>query len=47
MPQGYKNSHTTFYEALHEDLGEYRVNKLDVTLVHYIDEFLVEAETKE
>ena len=47
LPQGYKNSPTIFDEALHEDLGEYRVNTLNITIVQYIDDLLVAAETKE
>lgn len=47
LPQGYKNSPTIFDEALHEDLGEYRFNNLDIILVQYVDDLLVVAETKE
>lgn len=47
LPQGYKNSPTTFNEALHKNLGEYRVNNPDISLVQYVDVLLVAAETKE
>jgi hypothetical protein len=47
LPQGYKSSPTIFDEALHEDLGEYRFNNLDIILVQYVDDLLVVAETKE
>ena len=47
LPQGYKNSPTIFDEALHEDLSEHRVNSPDITLVQYVDDLLVVAETKE
>jgi hypothetical protein len=47
LPQDYKNSPTIFDEALHEDLGEYTVNNPDITLVQYVDDLLVAAETKE
>ena len=47
LPQGYKSSPTIFDEALHEDLGEYTVNNPDITLVQYVDDLLVAAETKE
>lgn len=33
--------------SLHEDLGEYRVNNPDITLVQYADDLLVAAETEE
>jgi hypothetical protein len=46
LSQGYKNSTTIFNEALHEDLGEYRVNNPDITLLQYV-EHLVSAETNE
>ena len=32
---------------MHEDLGEYRFNNLDIILVQYVDDLLVVAETKE
>ena len=47
LPQSYKNSSTIFDEALHEDLGDYRVNRADITLVQYVDDLLILAETEE
>lgn len=34
----YKNSHSIFDEAIHEDLGKYRVNNPDITLLQYVDD---------
>ncbi|XP_052048830.1 uncharacterized protein LOC127692485 [Apodemus sylvaticus] len=47
LPQGFKNSTAIFNEALHEDLGEYRQNHPNTTLLQYIDDLLVAAETME
>lgn len=47
LPQGFKNSTTIFNEALHEDLGEYRQEHPNTTLLQYIDDLLVAAETME
>lgn len=43
----YKNSPTNFEEPMHEDLGEYRANNPDITLLHYIGDLLLAAETKQ
>lgn len=40
------NSPTIFDEALHEDLGEYRVKQPDITLVQYVDDLLIAEETR-
>ncbi|XP_028631305.1 uncharacterized protein LOC114627584 [Grammomys surdaster] len=47
LPQGFKNSTTIFYKALHEDLGEYRQEQPNTTLLQYVDDLLVAAETME
>ena len=47
LPQGFKNSPTLFDEALHEDLGEYRHKHPEITLLQYIDDLLIAAETQE
>lgn len=47
LPQGYKNSPTIFGETVHEDLGEFRANNLNITLLQYVDDLLLVAETKE
>ena len=36
-----------FDEALHEDLGEYRNQNPEVTLLQYVDDLLIAAETAE
>nr|XP_021520561.1 LOW QUALITY PROTEIN: uncharacterized protein LOC110566968 [Meriones unguiculatus] len=43
LPQGFKNSPTIFDEALHEDLGEYQKENLDITLTQYVDDLLIAA----
>ncbi|XP_053747800.1 uncharacterized protein LOC128773859, partial [Panthera pardus] len=45
LPQGFKNSPTIFDEALHEDLGEYRREHPDLTLLQYVDDILIAADT--
>ncbi|KAK1346846.1 hypothetical protein QTO34_000706 [Cnephaeus nilssonii] len=47
LPQGFKNSPTIFDEALHEDLGEYRRTHLFLTLLQYVDDILIAADTAE
>lgn len=47
LSQGYKNSSTIFDEALHEDLGEYSINNLDITLLHYLDDLIIAEEIKD
>ncbi|XP_047418105.1 uncharacterized protein LOC124991386 [Sciurus carolinensis] len=44
LPQGFKNSPTLFDEALHEDLGEFRQNHPNLTLLQYVDDLLIAAE---
>lgn len=44
LPQGFKNSPTLFDEALHEDLGEYRLEHLQLTLLQYVDDILIAAD---
>uniref|UniRef100_A0ABI7WDX7 Reverse transcriptase domain-containing protein n=1 Tax=Felis catus TaxID=9685 RepID=A0ABI7WDX7_FELCA len=45
LPQGFKNSPTIFDEALHEDLGEYRREHPGITLLQYVDDILIAADT--
>ncbi|XP_059516784.1 uncharacterized protein LOC132213925 [Myotis daubentonii] len=45
LPQGFKNSPTIFDEALHEDLGEYRREHPNLTLLQYVDDILIAADT--
>ncbi|KAK1327417.1 hypothetical protein QTO34_014178 [Cnephaeus nilssonii] len=47
LPQGFKNSPTIFNEALHEDLGEYRRTHPNLTLLQYVDDILIAADTAE
>ncbi|XP_023386133.1 uncharacterized protein LOC111739349 [Pteropus vampyrus] len=47
LPQGFKNSPTLFDEALGKDLIEYRQQHPKVTLLQYVDDLLLAAETKE
>lgn len=46
LPQGFKNSPTLFDEALHRDLATFRVNNPQITLLQYVDDLLVAAETR-
>ncbi|KAK1329798.1 LOW QUALITY PROTEIN: hypothetical protein QTO34_009981 [Cnephaeus nilssonii] len=47
LPQGFKNSPTIFDEALHEDLGEHRRTHPFLTLLQYVDDILIAADTAE
>ena len=47
LPQGFKNSPTLFDEALHRDLAPFRANNPQVTLLQYVDDLLLAAETCE
>ncbi|KAK1342239.1 hypothetical protein QTO34_016999 [Cnephaeus nilssonii] len=47
LPQGFKNSPTIFDEALHEDLGEYRRTHPNLTLLQYVGDILIAADTAE
>lgn len=47
LSQGFKNSPTTFDEPLYEDLGEYWRGHPQVTLLHYVDNILIAADTEE
>ncbi|XP_006868773.1 PREDICTED: uncharacterized protein LOC102833547 [Chrysochloris asiatica] len=47
LPQGFKNSPTIFNEALNMDLRDYRTQHPKVTLLQYVDDLLLAAETKE
>ena len=41
LPQGFKNSPTIFDEALHEDLGEFKQQHSQLTLLQYVDDLLI------
>ena len=43
LPQGFKNSPTIFDEALHEDLGEFRQQHPQLTLLQSVDDLLIAA----
>ena len=45
LPQGFKNSPTLFDEALHHDLASFWANNPPGTLLQYVDDLLVAAET--
>lgn len=47
LPQGFKNSPTLFDEALHEDLSEYRKQNPDITLLQYVDDLLIAADSQQ
>ena len=47
LPQGFKNSPTTFDEALHEDLGEFRQQHPQLTLLQYVDDLLIAAKDQQ
>ncbi|XP_076419054.1 uncharacterized protein LOC121825602 [Peromyscus maniculatus bairdii] len=46
LPQGFKNSPTIFDEALREDLGEYRTQNPDISLLQYVDDLLIAGKDK-
>ncbi|XP_062062402.1 uncharacterized protein LOC133770372 isoform X2 [Lepus europaeus] len=46
LPQGFKNSPTLFDEALHHDLASFRVSNPQWTLLQYVDDLLLAAETE-
>ncbi|XP_037382666.1 uncharacterized protein LOC119258442, partial [Talpa occidentalis] len=46
LPQGFKNSPTLFDEALHEDLRKFRSRFPELTLLQYVDDLLLAAESK-
>ena len=47
LPQGFKNSPTIFDEALHKDLGEFRQQHLQLTLLKYVDDLLIAAKDQQ
>ncbi|KAG3274867.1 hypothetical protein H1C71_020426, partial [Ictidomys tridecemlineatus] len=47
LPQRFKNSPTLFDEALHRDLNNFRTTHPEVTLLQYVDDLLLAADTKE
>lgn len=47
LPQGFKNSPTLFDKALHRVLVFFRANNPQVTLLQYVDDLLLTAETLE
>ena len=47
LPQGFKNSPKIFDKALHEGLGEYRIQHPRVTLLQYVDDLLLATESQQ
>lgn len=47
LPQGFKNSPTLFDEALNSDLRDFRIQNPQVTLLQYVDDLLLAAESWE
>ena len=47
LPQGFKNSPTSFNEALSEDLYEYRTHHTEVILLQYVDDLMLAGTTEE
>lgn len=47
LPQGFKNSPTLFDEALHRDLAPFRAQNPQISLLQYVDDLLLAANTKE
>ena len=45
LPQGFKNLPTIFGKALHDGLGEYRKEHPGLTLLQYVDDILIAADT--
>lgn len=46
LPQGFKNSPTIFDEALHCNFGEYREAHPYLTLLQYVDDLLIAADSE-
>ncbi|XP_055978462.1 LOW QUALITY PROTEIN: uncharacterized protein LOC130031220 [Sorex fumeus] len=46
LPQGFRNSPTLFDEALHKDLQSFRATHKTLTLLQYVDDLLLAAETQ-
>nr|XP_013010233.1 LOW QUALITY PROTEIN: uncharacterized protein LOC106028113 [Cavia porcellus] len=46
LPQGFKNSPTIFDEALHKNLVAFRAQHADLTLLQYVDDLLLAADTE-
>jgi hypothetical protein len=46
LPQGFKNSPTLFDEALHRDLSSFQAENSQVTLLQYVDDLLLAANTE-
>ena len=47
LPQGFKNYPTIFDKALHEDLGEFRQQHPQLTLLQYVDDLLIAAKDQQ
>lgn len=45
LPQGFKNSHTLFDEALSQDLQSFRHERPETTLLQYVDDLLPASKT--
>ena len=46
LPQGFKNSPTIFDEALHKDLAAFRIRHPEFTLLQYVDDLLLAADSE-
>ncbi|XP_063110584.1 LOW QUALITY PROTEIN: uncharacterized protein LOC106026990 [Cavia porcellus] len=46
LPQGFKNSPTIFDEALHKDLAPFRAQHPSLTLLQYVDDLLLAADSE-
>lgn len=46
LPQGFKNSPTIFDEALHRDLAPFRAENPHLTLLQFVDDLLLAAESE-
>ena len=47
LPQGFKNSPTLFGEVLAKELEQWRTNNDNVTLLQYVDDILIGADTEQ
>ena len=46
LPQGFKNSPTIFDEALRKDLADFRIQHPELTLLQYVDDLLLAADSE-
>ena len=47
LPQGFKNSPTLFSEVLAKELEQWQTNNDNVTLLQYVDDILIGADTEQ